>query len=768
MESGPASLRTSFCSGILLALIAIAMFFGPARADAPPKIGGIWYGTVDMGQRKVPIVIHVSVDQKGGISVLLDSPDENAWGIPADTSKFSGSSLSFGISDRKIVFNGTLSGVQNKIDGTWTQNGYWSTILTYQSPEPPYSKLSAVDGDWIGVLRSPRFRTLRVGLHITTISGREQAWFYSFDQGAKPFSCSNTHIADSNFSLDVPTIHAKYAGKLSADGKSIEGAWNQSSPQPLDFVRVRSASEQMADAHKRPARPPIKLSRLGSVLDRELAPQLADGLLSKATGGGVSIGVIDHEHRRVFSYGAAKPESIFEIASISKTFTALALAQLVEQKKVTLDEPVRELLPAGTVAKPAGPEITLSDLATHHSGLPRLAPNMDMNEDVDSFAKYDNGKLREYFAKNGIAAPVEPSFLYSNFGFSLLGYALASREGDTYDQLIRTEVTAPLNLNDTAVRLTPAQELRMMQGYNSAFDKFEHGAYDYDMFAGAGGIKSTAPDLLTYLAANLHPQRILAVQSNPQTATLPPALKLEHQLRADVGPGVKIALGWMYDEKRHIYFHDGGALGYSSHLEFDPARDRAIVVLYNRLDDTPGRGRFVDRIAQNVNALLNGEQTPRLDYLPEHERAVIALALFTNRAIDGTYHCRVNAFALPASSKDPYAPTGTGEMQLIADGTGTFTRGTWQHHIRAPGLKLDCDLKLKSGSYSVRPDGTGNDETRWELQPGKDQDQCSQFFPAFRQATATNPQLIVPDRDSGTFYVSVISEIATLGVVCQR
>ncbi len=79
-----------------------------------------------------------------------------------------------------------------------------------------------------------------------------------------------------------------------------------------------------------------------------------------------------HGVRRVFTYGTAKPDSIFEIASVTKTFTALTLARMAEQGWVRLDEPVRQLLPPGTVEKPAGSEITLLDLATQHSGLPRM------------------------------------------------------------------------------------------------------------------------------------------------------------------------------------------------------------------------------------------------------------------------------------------------------------------------------------------------------------------------------------------------------------
>ncbi len=120
---------------------------------------------------------------------------------------------------------------------------------------------------------------------------------------------------------------------------------------------------------------PVAARDIEAVMDRDLTQQLTSGELAPGTGAGLAIGVWKHGERRVFAYGAAKPESLFEIGSISKTFTGLILARMVEAGKVRLDEPVRELLPAGTVAKPPGEEITLLDLVTHHSGLPRMPDN---------------------------------------------------------------------------------------------------------------------------------------------------------------------------------------------------------------------------------------------------------------------------------------------------------------------------------------------------------------------------------------------------------
>src|SRR5258708_22779850 len=115
---------------------------------------------------------------------------------------------------------------------------------------------------------------------------------------------------------------------------------------------------------------------LDAKLAHDLAPAVQHGPLKEGTGTGLVIGVIQNEQRRIFVYGAARPDSIFEIGSITKTFTGLVLAQMVLQKKVNLDQPVRELLPTSFADKPDGEEITLLDLADQHSALPREPDNL--------------------------------------------------------------------------------------------------------------------------------------------------------------------------------------------------------------------------------------------------------------------------------------------------------------------------------------------------------------------------------------------------------
>lgn len=335
-----------------------------------------------------------------------------------------------------------------------------------------------------------------------------------------------------------------------------------------------------------PAIPPVDAAGMQSVLNRDLQPP---------AGAGLAIGVWKHGVRRVFAYGTAKSDSIFEIASISKTFTALLLAQMAKQGKVRFDEPVRELLPAETVAKPKGNEITLLDLATHHSGLPPLPGNLRPNVGPNPGADYHAGDLYEFLAKHGLARPVNPPFVYSNLGFGLLGQALVDRAGTTYATLLASQITGPLGMRDTAVSLSPEQQGRLIQAYDR-----EHRPvppWDLDALAGAGAIRSTAGDMLNYLEANLHPEKLSA-------GTLSTALQESHQLRAEVMPGMHIALAWFYDAGTGTYWHDGLISGYTSYAFFNPKGDYASIILFNQ---APELIPFTQRLGQHIRQRFEGK-----------------------------------------------------------------------------------------------------------------------------------------------------------------
>lgn len=464
-------------------------------------------------------------------------------------------------------------------------------------------------GTWAGTLKVG-LNSLRLALHLTKSAGGLTAKLDSLDQGAMGIPCTGVTLKGAAFNFQVPAVGGAYSGTLNANGKIITGNWNQNGQSfPLTFSRVAPGAQPEPANGMVPttARPPVSLTELPTVLDREFMPVLKNGILKKTTGGGVVIGVFDHGRRRIFAFGAAHANSVFEIGSVTKTFTALALAQLVEQKKVALDDSVRSLLPNAAVPKPKGPEITLLELATQRSGLPRLPGNFHPSQGfADPYADYHGTELLSYLEKRGVAVPKNANYLYSNLGYGLLGFILASRSGASYSQMIHREITAPLHLEDTTIFLTPEQRQWFIQGHNVTNQPV--GPWHFDALAGCGALRSTAADMLTYLEAQLHPEKFTPADAPPGSpaATLSAAIAMTHKLYAPGSPGMQMGLAWMYVDGSGIYWHNGGTGGYTSFVLFSPQNDRAIVVLYNRDDIGESPIMFVQRIAANVNALMSG------------------------------------------------------------------------------------------------------------------------------------------------------------------
>jgi CubicO group peptidase (beta-lactamase class C family) len=331
-----------------------------------------------------------------------------------------------------------------------------------------------------------------------------------------------------------------------------------------------------------PALPPVEPAAIEPLLRRDLPRELPPGM-------GIVFGVVKHGERRVFAYGTAHPDSIYQIGSITKTFTGLLLAQMVIEGKVRLDEPVRELLPAGTVRKPAGREITLRDLATHRSGLPPMPddfnPRRFPNPAV-GYAGYHAADLYAYIARRGVAREADPPFVYSNLGFSLLGEALRAQAGISYPDLIAQRITGPLGMRDTSVLISPERRERLIQAYGARHEPLP--PWELDAFAPAGAINSTAGDILTYLEAQLRADS--------------PALRLSHEPRAAADRDTRIALAWFCDEKAGNYAHSGAISGYASYAFFNPKGDYAGVVLANQASSF-----FATLLPLHLQQRLSGE-----------------------------------------------------------------------------------------------------------------------------------------------------------------
>jgi CubicO group peptidase (beta-lactamase class C family) len=593
------------------ALLVLSWGWNLAGAQSASAVQGDFVGTLG----PLSLKLHIKAAPDGALSGTLDSPNQGAHGIPCADFRIEGQTLSFKVPAVNGTWKGSIENGGEKLSGTWSQGTPMPLDFT-RDAFVPAEKLSRVDGIWLG---TAQFQGQPVRTQIVIKSdnkGREFCSVDSPDLNVFEIPCTNVIYSNDDFSFDAPSVQHRWSGKLSSDGNSLTGTWTStngaSPPTALNFERQakRVGPSPPPPVTYSPAIDPVSAADMESVLRRDLEKTFSTGLLARGKATGISIGVVRDGERRVFSLGTAKVDSLFEIGSITKPFTGLILAQMIEQETVRPETPVRELLPKDTVASPQGAEITLLDLVTQHSGLPRLPDNLRPADPTNPYADYRVANLYQFIGKHGVAKPDKPSFQYSNLGMGLLGQALANRAETNYAELLKRLVLEPLGLRETTMVLTPDQQRRFISGYT--VDLRPARAWELDSLAGAGAIRSTAGDMLTYLEGNLRPQAIDATKSsNAAARTLSAALARTHELHADVGPGMRIGYAWIYDSKTGNYWHNGGTGGFTSYAFFNPQRNCAAIVLVNVAIST--RGSLADQLGQHISERFAGKPAISLE-----------------------------------------------------------------------------------------------------------------------------------------------------------
>ena len=326
---------------------------------------------------------------------------------------------------------------------------------------------------------------------------------------------------------------------------------------------------------------PVRAQTPAVPSDAEIRKILVDRIDAAKQGVGMVVGVIEPAGRRVVAYGGLakgdpRPlngDTIFEIGSITKVFTSLLLADAVQRHEVALTDPVAKYLPA-TVTMPqrGGRAITLEDLATHTSGLPRLPSNMTPKDRANPYADYTVEQLYQFLSSYELTRDSGAMYEYSNLSGGLLGHVLALHAHTDYEALVRSRITAPLGMTSTAIALSPSMKERLAVGHNAALQPVAN--WDLPTLAGAGALRSSVNDLLTFLAANMDEGK----------APLGPAMRSMREVRRPTGmPDVEVALGWhvFTAHAKNIIWHNGGTGGYRTFMGFDPTARVGVVVLSN-------------------------------------------------------------------------------------------------------------------------------------------------------------------------------------------
>jgi D-alanyl-D-alanine-carboxypeptidase/D-alanyl-D-alanine-endopeptidase len=264
----------------------------------------------------------------------------------------------------------------------------------------------------------------------------------------------------------------------------------------------------------------------------------------------------------------AAQKTLFEIGSISKVFTGILLAGAVNEGKLGLGDTLAQRLPV-KFNDPATGAVTLKQLATHTSCLPRMPDNLGNANPEDPYAQYDDKALFEYLASAKLQGKPPCAVDYSNLGFGILGTVLERAYGKPWAALVAEKITGPLGMSDTAQDLSPAQQSRFAEPWSS--DQRAH-PWTLKAFAGAGALRSTPGDMSRLADA------LLAGPKGP-LAKAWPLLAGDLVEMPAAGGKIGLALIHLKVNGEDAYFHNGGTGGYRSLLQVYPASGRAVVIL---------------------------------------------------------------------------------------------------------------------------------------------------------------------------------------------
>ncbi|MDB5006980.1 MAG: ampC 1 [Mucilaginibacter sp.] len=326
---------------------------------------------------------------------------------------------------------------------------------------------------------------------------------------------------------------------------------------------------------------------LRSETDRKV-DTVARSYIQKSNTVGLCIGIINNGQITTYGYGTTvkgfsklpNADNFFEIGSITKTFTATLLAYYVNEGRVKLSDPITKYLPDSVAANPELKLITLQQLSNHTSGLARIPDNLvnHASDALNPYKDYTKQLLYAYLETCKLNSKPGEQYTYSNLAVGLLGSILEGVSGEPFQQVVTTLICRPLGMRSTAQYLNPLLFPRFAQVYNINGEPTP--AWDFDVLAPCGALRSTVNDLLIYAKANM----------NTGTDELSKAIELTHHVTFT--KDVKIGLAWhiIIVNGVNYYFHNGGTNGSSSFLAFNPEKKLAVVILSNAAENTDSVG----------------------------------------------------------------------------------------------------------------------------------------------------------------------------------
>ena len=490
------------------------------------ELDGRWRGALVFPQG-ASLTLGINIEQG---EMTLDSPNQGMFGRKPTQFSLDGNSVSFTEKELNASFEGVLE--DGRLKGRFLQGKHVDIEL--QKLDAADRERLVFEGSYRGDLIINKTGTLPLQLNVAVLADGYLGTLDSPAQHSYAIPLTELSISDQTVSFQSPMIQASYTGRFR--GGAYRGTFVQGMERELDLKKVSADEEGQASVPK---------------------PQAGDhgGALAVITPQGVD---------KQF-YAGHDAATLYEIGSNTKTMVAYLLARALAAGKVSASTSLSDIWPA------APADITLVELASHRSGLPRLPPNMRLDETTyaDPYAHYDGALLHKALAE---LVPGEKGYLYSNFGFGVLGEALAENSGLSFSELLNEQLLKPFAMADTYVATGAGDAAKLAQGYDVMGEPVS--AWHFDALAGAGAVVSSLDDMIKYLqslmAQDVDTKKLIGIMLEPA----------KH-----LGECCTHPLGWMLDsdeQGRPYAWHAGQTAGFTSVIGFYLDGSRAMVWLNNQ------------------------------------------------------------------------------------------------------------------------------------------------------------------------------------------
>lgn len=469
-------------------------------------------------------------------------------------------------------------------------------LLTFNLAIASYAQQNSIAGHWEGAINVPN-GDIKISVDVTSASdGKLSATISIPQQGARDLPLSNVSQNGTDVAFDLPNIPGdpKFRGKLSADGRKIEGTFSQGGANlPCSLERKADPSAAAKDA----------LAGFDDVVKDAMKKFEVPGVAIAVVKGKEVVYAKGFGYRDVEKQLPVTADTLFAIGSTTKAFTTFVLGTLADEGRIEWEKPLRTYIPWFKLYDPVAAErLSVRDLVTHRSGLPR--------HDLVWYNNYDS--TREAFVRK--LAYLEPSadlrekFQYNNLMFLTAGYLTEVITGKTWEEAVRARILDPLGMKRTNFSVADSQrDSDFAQPYDKKDDKVVKIPFRPITNIGpAGSINSSVNELARWVTVHLNDGKYgdkklaepMTVQ-DMRRVYMPTGAASTEPESVPVG----YALGWGIAayQGREMVSHGGAIDGFIADVRFLPRDGVGVVVLAN-LSGTP----LCSLLARNAVDLVLG------------------------------------------------------------------------------------------------------------------------------------------------------------------